>query len=41
MLETFQATHRGGDARGIGIDPETDDEIVEDEPEPDVVEEIE
>jgi hypothetical protein len=41
MLETFQATHRGGDGRSIGIDPETDDEIVEDEPEPDVVEEIE
>jgi hypothetical protein len=41
LLETFQATHRGGDGRGIGIDPETDDEIVEPEPEPDVVEEIE
>jgi hypothetical protein len=41
MLETFQATHRGGDNRGIGIDPETDDEIVEDEPEPDVIEEPE
>jgi hypothetical protein len=41
MLETFQATHRGGDSRGIGIDPETDDEIVEDEPEPDVIEEPE
>jgi hypothetical protein len=40
MLENFQATHRGGDGRGvIGIDPETDDEIVEAEPEPDVVEE--
>jgi hypothetical protein len=41
LLETFQATHRGGDGRGIGIDPETDDEIVEPEPEPDAVEEIE
>jgi hypothetical protein len=41
LLESFQATHRGGDGRGIGIDPETDDEIVEDEPEPDSVEEIE
>ena len=41
LLENFQATHRGGDGRGIGIDPETDDEIVEEEPEPDSVEEIE
>ena len=41
MLENFQATHRGADARAVGIDPETDDEIVEDEPEPDVVEELE
>jgi hypothetical protein len=42
MLETFQATHRGGDGRGVvGIDPETDDEIVEAEPEPEHVEEIE
>jgi hypothetical protein len=41
LLETFQATHRGGDGRGIGIDPETDDEIVEPEPEPENVEEIE
>jgi hypothetical protein len=42
MLEDFQATHRGGDARGVtGVDPETDDEIVEDEPEHDVVEELE
>ena len=40
LLENFQATHRGGDGRGvIGIDPETDDEIVEAEPEPDVIEE--
>ena len=41
MLENFQATHRGGDSRAVGVDPETDDEIVEDEPEPDVVEELE
>jgi hypothetical protein len=42
LFETFQATHRGGDVRGVvGIDPETDDEIVEAEPEPDVVEELE
>jgi hypothetical protein len=41
MLETFQATHRGGDGRSIGIDPETDDEIVEPEPEPEGVEELE
>ena len=41
MLETFQATYRGGDGRSVGVDPETDDEIVEDEPEPDVVEELE
>jgi hypothetical protein len=42
LLETFQATHRGGDGRGvIGIDPETDDDIVEPEPEPDVIEEAE
>src|SRR3977135_1506437 len=32
LLETFQATHRGGDGRSVGIDPETDDEIVEPEP---------
>jgi hypothetical protein len=41
MLETFQATYRGGDGRSVGIDPETDDEIVEDEPEPEGVEELE
>jgi hypothetical protein len=41
LLENFQRTHRGGDGRAIGVDPETDDEIVEDEPEPDVVEELE
>jgi hypothetical protein len=42
MLENFQATHRGGDGRGVvGIDPETDDEIVEAEPEHEHVEELE
>ena len=41
MLETFQATHRGGDGRAIGVDPETDDEIVEPELEPEGVEELE
>jgi hypothetical protein len=42
LLENFQATHRGGDGRAvIGLDPETDDEIVEDEPEPEGVEELE
>jgi hypothetical protein len=41
MLENFQATHRGGDSRGVGIDPETDDEIVEPEIEPEGVEEVE
>jgi hypothetical protein len=42
LLETFQATHRGGDGRAnIGIDPETDDEIVEPEPEPEGVQELE
>jgi len=41
MLENFQATHHGGDGRAIGIDPETDDEIVEAEPEPEGVEELE
>ena len=41
MLETFQATHRGSDSRVAGIDPETDDEIVEPEIEPEGVEELE
>jgi hypothetical protein len=42
LLETFQATHRGGDGRGnVGIDPETDDEIVEPEPEPEGIQELE
>jgi hypothetical protein len=40
LLETFQATHRGGGVVA-GIDPETDDEIVEPEPEPEGVEELE
>jgi hypothetical protein len=41
LFENFQATYRGGDGRAIGVDPETDDEIVEPEPEPENVEEIE
>jgi hypothetical protein len=41
LLERFSATHRGADARGVGIDPETDDEIVEPELEPENVEELE
>ena len=41
LLENFQATHRGGDGRTVGIDPETDDEIVEPEVEPEGVEELE
>jgi hypothetical protein len=41
LLENFQATHRGGDGRTVGIDPETDDEIVEPELEPEGVEELE
>lgn len=42
LLEVFQATYRGGDGRGVGIDPETDDEIVEEEPAPEgTVEELE
>ena len=40
MVENFQATHRGADARAAGIDPETDDEIVEPELEPENVEEL-
>ena len=40
MLETFQVTHRG-DGRGVGIDPETDEEVVEEEEEPQNIEEIE
>ena len=34
MLETFQARHHGGDGRNVGIDPETDEPIDEDEEEP-------
>jgi hypothetical protein len=41
LLENFQATHRGGDGRAVGVDPETDDEIVEPEIEPEGVEELE
>jgi hypothetical protein len=40
LLENFQATHRGS-GRAVGFDPDSDDEIVEPEPEPDVVEELE
>jgi hypothetical protein len=41
LLENFQATHRGGDGRATGVDPETDDEIVEAEPEHESIEELE
>jgi len=41
MLENFQARHHGGGGRAVGIDPETDDEIVEPELEPEGVEELE
>ena len=41
MMETFQARHHGGDGRAVGVDPETDDEIVEPELEPEGVEELE
>jgi hypothetical protein len=41
MLETFQATHRGGSDRAVGFDPDSDDEIVEPEEEPEGVEELE
>jgi hypothetical protein len=41
MLEEFQAQHTGGDGRSVTIDPETDDEIVEPEEEPEGVEELE
>ena len=41
LLENFQATHRGGDSRAVGVDPVTDDEIVEPEIEPEGVEELE
>lgn len=38
MLEEFQAQHAGSDGRSVTIDPETDDEIVEPEEEPEVEE---
>lgn len=42
MLETFQARHHGGDGRSVGVDPETDEPIDEDdEEEPPAVEELE
>jgi hypothetical protein len=42
MMENFQARHHGGDGRHIGVDPETDEPIDEDEEEePQNVEEIE
>jgi hypothetical protein len=34
MMETFQASHHGGDGRSVGIDPETDEPVDEDEEEP-------
>src|SRR3712207_9081902 len=34
ILETFQASHHGGDGRAVGVDPETDEPIDEDEEEP-------
>jgi hypothetical protein len=41
VLETFQARHRGGDGRGVGLDPETDEPVDEgeEEPPPPVIEE--
>ncbi|MEA2450996.1 MAG: hypothetical protein QOG63_2928 [Thermoleophilaceae bacterium] len=33
MLETFQARHHGGDGRNVGIDPETDEPVDEEEDE--------
>jgi hypothetical protein len=42
MLETFQARHHGGDGRNVGLDPETDEPVDEDEEEePQNVEEVE
>ena len=42
LLETFQASHHGGDGRRVGVDPETDEPIDDDEEEPPpAVEEIE
>jgi hypothetical protein len=34
LMENFQATYHGGDGRRVGIDPETDEPIDEDEEEP-------
>ena len=34
MMENFQARHHGGDGRAVGVDPETDEPIDEDEEEP-------
>ena len=41
MMETFQARNHGADARGVALDPETDEPIdeEEEEPPPPVVEE--
>jgi len=36
MMETFQASHHGGDGRSVGVDPETDEPIDDDEEEPPV-----
>jgi hypothetical protein len=33
MMETFQARHHGGDGRAIGLDPEMDEAVDEDEEE--------
>jgi hypothetical protein len=42
MMENFQASYHGGDGRAIGVDPETDEPIDEDEEEePQSVEELE
>ena len=38
MLESFQATHHGGDGRAVGIDASDDEPPEEDEPEPEGVE---
>ena len=42
MMERFQARHHGSDGRAVGVDPETDEPIDEDEEEePQGVEELE
>src|SRR4051794_6672476 len=33
MMEPFQARHHGGDGRSVGVDPETDEPIDEEEEE--------